>query len=116
MAMAALSALLTMALISVLHRGVDASVPNRGAATPQAVAPVGVIAPSTALAETGVHEQKSRRPVLKIAATKASSVSSETEPANAVRKRAARIGAHHNDDEDYVAPDTYHYYGNGRSR
>jgi hypothetical protein len=115
MAMAALSALLTMALISVLHRGVDASVPNRGAATPQAVAPGGIIAPSTALAEAGVREQKSRRPVLKIAATKASSVGSESQPAN-VRKKAARMGAHHNDDEDYVAPDTYHYYGNGRSR
>jgi hypothetical protein len=112
--MAALSALLTMGLISGLHRyGVDANVQNGEAGTPRPAAPAALMAPATALADTGVRVS---HPRVKKAVSKASPVRNQSASAVEVHKRQARGRAHHSSDEDYIAPDTYHYYGNRGSR
>jgi hypothetical protein len=105
LAMAALSALLTLGLILIVSR----YQPSANATQPQSTAAIPAnpvkAKPSPA---SGVRSE---------AATKQSPVVNTAlrAPANAAAattKTARR--PHHSEDEDYVAPDTYVYYGNRR--
>jgi hypothetical protein len=115
LAMGALSALLTLGLISAVRPyapGRDSS--NRAGRSQQSpIQPASLIAPQTALASTR-QTAKSRRnnsAELTPAATKPSPVATTSKP------KPAPSRVHHNDDEDYVAPNSYHYYGSsGKSR
>lgn len=117
LSMAALSALLAIGVISaVSHYGpnADASTKKPSTQAPASVAPASLIAPETASAST--RKASSRKtPVHEVQASSAeskrSAVAASEKPKPVTRR------AHRNDDEDYVAPDTYHYYGTtGKSR
>jgi hypothetical protein len=121
LAMAALSALLTLGVISAIRHQVPAGSTPAGSrrssatrtsapATP-AMNPAGLIAPRTALASMRQDAKNASAPVKGSPQTKSSPAGTD----NPLSTAARRI--HHNDDEDYVAPDTYHYYGSsGKSR
>lgn len=117
MAMAALSALLTMGLISgVRSYGPEsrASGGNTAEAMKNQAGPAGLIAPRTALADSPVEEKTSpgtRRSAL----PKPSAAVTERKPTAPANKPVIRR-VHHSIDEDYVAPDTFHYYGKKGSR
>jgi len=114
LAMAALSALLTLGVISAISHQAPAGSRRSSATRPSAPAtptmnPAGLIAPRTALAST--RQNANSAPVKGSTQAKPSPVDTDNPPSTAARR------AHHNDDEDYVAPDTYHYYGSsGKSR
>jgi hypothetical protein len=119
LAMAALSALLTLGVISAIRHQApggstsDSSRSSRAtrltAPPTPAMNPAGLIAPRTALA--------SMRPDAKNAPVKGSTQAKPSPDGTDNRPSAAPRRTHHNDDEDYVAPDTYHYYGSsGKSR
>ena len=116
LAMAALSALLTLGVISAIshqapaHSTTSSTTHPSGPATP-AMNPAGLIAPQTALASTRQNANSATAPVKASTHAKPSPAGTANPPGTATKR------AHHNDDEDYVAPDTYHYYGNsGKSR
>src|SRR5205814_9798446 len=112
LAMAALSALLTLGVISAIRHqapGGSRSATRPSAPATPAMNPAGLIAPRTALA--------SMRPDAKNAPVKGSTQAKPSPDGTDNRPSAAPRRTHHNDDEDYVAPDTYHYYGSsGKSR
>ena len=115
LAMGALSALLTLGLISAVRPyspGSNSS--NRTSQSQQSpMQPASLIAPQTALASTRQAAKTSHNNATaqKLTPTKPSPVAAQSKP-NPVRRQA-----HHNDDEDYVAPNSYHYYGSsGKSR
>jgi hypothetical protein len=121
LAMAALSALLTLGVISAIsHQTPVGSAPagsRRSSATrPSAPAtpamnPAGLLAPRTALASTRQDAKNANAPVKVSTQAKPSPGATANPPSTAAKR------SHHNDDEDYVAPDTYHYYGSsGKSR
>ena len=118
MAMAALSALLTMGLISgVRSYGPEsnASGGNTAEAMKNQAGPTGLIAPRTALADNPVVKRPS--PATKIAALpKPSAAVAEHRPTALANKNPGIRRVHHSADEDYVAPDTFHYYGKNGSR
>jgi hypothetical protein len=115
LAMGALSALLTLGLISAVRPyspGRNSSnKTSRSEQTP--IQPASLIAPQTALASarqtakphSSITAAQTPRPV------KPSPVTMRSKP-KPVTHRVS-----HNDDEDYVAPNSYHYYGSsGKSR
>jgi len=110
--MAALSALLTLGVISAIRHqapGGSRSATRPSAPATPAMNPAGLIAPRTALA--------SMRPDAKNAPVKGSTQAKPSPAGTDNPHSAAAKRVHHNDDEDYVAPDTYHYYGSsGQSR
>jgi hypothetical protein len=115
LAMAALSALLTLGLISAVRPySPSRNSSNQTIRSEQSpVQPVSLIAPQTALAST---RQTTKAPRNNAAAqkptpAKPSPVATQSKPNPVARP------AHHSDDEDYVAPNSYHYYGSsGKSR
>jgi len=115
LAMGALSALLTLGLISAVRPyspGLNSS--NRTSHAEQSpMQPASLIAPQTALASTRQTAKPSRNnaDVQKPTPAKPSPVATTSKPKPVTRH------ASHNDDEDYVAPNSYHYYGSsGKSR
>lgn len=109
LAMAALSALLALGLILVIgHYQPSAS----------AEAPAAISTPSQGTTTVPANTDTAKpSPVSGVhrAATKRSPVvnTSLRTPANSSAAKTVRR-PHHNEDEDYVAPDTYVYYGNKR--
>jgi len=116
LAMAALSALLTLGVISAINHQAPAGSTRSSATHPSAPAapamnPAGLIAPQTALASTRQNAKNVNAPVKSPTQAKPSPAGTDNPPSTSARR------AHHNGDEDYVAPDTYHYYGSsGKSR
>ena len=113
LAMAALSALLTIGLISAVRPyspGQNSSTkPSRAEQSP--LQPASLIAPQTALASTRQTTKPRRNNSAEVAPNKPSPVASQSKPNPVTRP------AHRNSDEDYVAPNSYHYYGSrGKSR
>jgi hypothetical protein len=113
--MGALSALLTLGLISAVRPyspGRNSS--NRASQTGSSpVEPASLLAPQTALASTRQTAKASHNNAAaqKLAPAKPSPVATQSKPNPVTRP------PHHNDDEDYVAPNSYHYYGSsGKSR
>jgi hypothetical protein len=118
MAMATLSALLTMGLISgVRSYGPDSngSGGNTAATKKNQVTPAGLIAPRTALADSP-DVKKTSRVTQRSALPKPSAAVAERRQPAPPTKRPGIQRVHHSNDEDYVAPDTYHYYGKNGSR
>jgi hypothetical protein len=115
LAMAALSALLTLGLISAVRPyapGLNSS-NKTSRSEPSPIQPASLIAPQTALASTRQTAKPSRNnsAAQTPTPTKPSAVATQGKP------KPAPSRVHHNDDEDYVAPNTYHYYGSsGKSR
>jgi hypothetical protein len=114
MTMAALSALLTLAVISaVSHYAPGADASNKAVANPSkydsgVINPKIVVGPRT----SGTNTEASGSP-RSVASRRAKPASGQenSKPTTTTRR------AHGNPNEDYVAPDTYHYYGtNGKSR
>lgn len=109
LAMAALSALLTLGLILMIGHyqpSANADVPAVTSTQPQSTAAIPAKAkPSPA---RSVHSAAAMKgsPVVNTA------LRTPANAAAATTKTARR--PHHNEDEDYVAPDTYVYYGNKR--
>jgi hypothetical protein len=107
--MGALSALLTLGLISP---GRNSS--NRASQTGSStVEPASLLAPQTALASTRQTAKASHNNAAahKLAPANPSPIATQSKPNPVTRP------PHHNDDEDYVAPNSYHYYGSrGKSR
>jgi hypothetical protein len=115
LAMAALSALLTLGLISAVRPyspGRNSS--NKTSRSEQSpIQPASLIAPQTALASTRrtVRPSRNNTAAQTPTPTKPSPVATTSKPKQATSR------VHHNDDEDYVAPNSYHYYGSsGKSR
>ena len=115
LAMGALSALLTLGLISAVRPYSPGRNSSNSASQTESnpMQPASLIAPQTALAGTRQTTKFSRNDaaVQKPAPAKPSPVATTSKP----KPAASRV--HHNDDEDYVAPNSYHYYGSsGKSR
>lgn len=113
LAMAALSALLTVGVISAARRYEPGAVSSNKARNSQSqqnpITPASLIAPNTALASTTNGARTTHSNTIRQQQSKRS-------PSAAPEKPAAHQ-AHHIDDGDYVAPNTYHYYGTkGKSR
>jgi hypothetical protein len=113
LSMAALSALLTLGVISVVSHQAPADSSKRSATrssapATQGVSPAGLIAPETALAST--HKSSSTVPAKSSTQSAPAVATRDSHPSPAARR------AHRNADEDYVAPNTYRYYGNSGKR
>ena len=110
LAMAVLSALLTLGVISaVSHYAPGADASNKAVANPPSrdsivINPTVVVGPGTA----------ARTPKASAAASVRSVAKPSPSQENGAQKTATRP-AHRDPDDDYVAPNTYHYYGpNGK--
>jgi hypothetical protein len=110
--MAALSALLTLGLILIVGRyegSATVEAPAITSTTQQgaSVIPVNpVVAKPSPAATTHSHPLTNREPLVN------TTLSEPTNAGSSTTKPVHR--PHHNEDEDYVAPNTYVYYGTGK--
>jgi hypothetical protein len=115
LAMAALSALLTLGLISAVRPyspGLNSS-NKTSRSEPSPIQPASLIAPQTALAST----RQTGKPFRNNAAVQKPTPAKPSPVATTSKPKQATSRVHHNDDEDYIAPNSYHYYGSsGKSR
>ena len=116
-AMAALSALLAIGVISAVSRNVPgAHAANKSVANPRessssAINPIIVVAPRVIPKDV----TKAKHSAFRRSSESVEASSSEI-PSNNSRRETTRR-AHHLTGDDYVAPNTYHYYGpNGKSK
>jgi hypothetical protein len=115
MTMAAISALIVLGIVSVVPNYVAKSLPSRilgpnSSVNANVTAPVVLAAPRQARSSQAGQPQPD-----KIAPRKTVNATiTQVKPASP--KAAAPRKAHRAADDDYVAPDTYKYYGNGSKR
>jgi hypothetical protein len=110
MTLAAISALIVLGIVSVVPNYAAKSLPSR-ILSPNSSANASVAAPVVLAAPPQAGPSQTSKPAVKKAA--------EPKPADqkpASPKAAAPPKAHRSADDDYVAPNTYKYYGNGSKR